>query len=518
METRDLSTAAIAVIGAGTMGIGIAQLAAMHGHTTYLFDVDAAKSQAALAGLESLLAKRVEKGKMTQTLLDSTLANLSIVTDINELAAVQMVVEAIVERQDIKQQLFIQLADICANDTIFASNTSSISITAIAAAVPNPERVVGLHFFNPAPVMKLVEIVRGLRTAPEITEGLFDLMRTWKKVPVTAKSTPGFIVNRVARPYYAEGFRALQENATTPAQLDFIMREVGGFAMGPCELTDLIGQDVNFSVTQSVYQAFFYEPRYRPSLVQQELVDAGCFGRKSGQGFYDHSQTPKAPVYTLPSINVKDDVNDDMNDKEMPTIIVRGEWQYANGLVERLQAADGLTVRLEAADESIIEIGEISIRLSLGESVEIDHGDAKVMLMDWQAEWTQARAVVLAAAMTCDDNERALVAQVFARLGVSVIWTADHPGLYVLRTIAMLINEGCEAVLHDIASEADIDAAMKYGVNYPKGPFEWAALLGYDTVLSTLNNLQRLYGEERYRASLYLIKKAATYRAASAYA
>jgi 3-hydroxybutyryl-CoA dehydrogenase len=360
--------------------------------------------------------------------------------------------------------------------------------------------------------MKLVEIVRGLRTAPEITDSLFDLMHAWKKVPVTAKSTPGFIVNRVARPYYAEGFRALQENATTPAQLDFIMREVGGFAMGPCELTDLIGQDVNFSVTQSVYQAFFYEPRYRPSLVQQELVDAGCFGRKSGQGFYDHSQTPKAPVYTLPSI----DVNGVANDEELPTIIVRGDWQYANGVVERLQAADGLTVTLEEADESSIEIGDISIRLSQGESVEADYADAKVMLMDWQADWTQARAVVLAAAMACDDEERKLVAQVFARLGAQVIWSADHPGLYVLRTIAMLINEGCEAVLHDIASEADIDAAMKYGVNYPKGPFEWAALLGYDTVLSALNNLQRLYGEERYRASLYLVKKAATCHTASA--
>lgn len=508
METMDLSKAAIAVIGAGTMGIGIAQLAAMHGHTTYLFDLDVAKSQAALAGLESQLAKRVQKGKMSQVLLDSTLENLSIVTDINEMAAVQLIVEAIVERQDIKQQLFVQLADICANDTIFASNTSSISITAIASAVSNPERVVGLHFFNPAPVMKLVEIVRGLQTATEITDGLFDLMSAWKKVPVIAKSTPGFIVNRVARPYYAEGFRALQENATTPAQLDFIMRESGRFAMGPCELTDLIGQDINFSVTQSVYQAFFYEPCYRPSLVQKELVDAGCFGRKSGQGFYDYSQTPAIPAYTLPTV--------EETDAALPNIIVRGDWLYAKGLVERLQVADSLTVTLEDADQNSIGIGDVSIRLSLGESVEIDHGDAKVMLMDWHADWSQARAVVLAASMACNDDERELVTQAFARLDVHVIWTADHPGLYVLRTIAMLINEGCEAVLHNIASEADIDAAMKYGVNYPKGPFEWAQMLGYDTVLKTLNNLQRIYGEERYRASLYLVKKAVTCHTASA--
>lgn len=508
METRDLSKASIAVIGAGTMGIGIAQLAAMHGHTTYLFDVDVAKSQAALAGLESQLAKRVQKGKMSQVLLDSTLENLSIITDINEMATVQLIVEAIVERQDIKQQLFGQLANICANDAIFASNTSSISITAIASVVQNPERVVGLHFFNPAPVMKLVEIVRGLRTATEVTDGLFNLMLAWKKVPVITKSTPGFIVNRVARPYYAEGFRALQENATTPAQLDFIMRESGRFAMGPCELTDLIGQDINFSVTQSVYQAFFYEPRYRPSLVQKELVDAGCFGRKSGQGFYDYSQSPKASAYESPAVEV--------NDVELPIVSVRGDWLYAKGLIERLQAADSLTVILEDADQNSIEIGDVSVRLSLGESVMIDHSDAKVVLMDWHADWSQARAVVFAASTLCNDNDREQVAQVLACLDIRVIWTADHPGLYVLRTIAMLINEGCEAALHNIASEADIDAAMKYGVNYPHGPFEWAQMLGYDTVLNTLNNLQRIYGEERYRASMYLVKKAVACHTATA--
>lgn len=508
MEAKDLSKAAIAVIGAGTMGIGIAQLAAMHGHTTYLFDVDVAKSQAALVGLESQLATLVQKGKISQVLLDSTLENLSIITDINEMATVQLVVEAIVERQDIKQQLFVQLADICANDTIFASNTSSISITAIASAVPNPERVVGLHFFNPAPVMKLVEIVCGLRTAAEITDSLFNLMRTWKKVPVTAKSTPGFIVNRVARPYYSEGFRALQENAITPEQLDFIMRESGRFVMGPCELTDLIGQDINFSVSQSVYQAFFYEPRYRPSLIQKELVDAGCLGRKSGQGFYNYCQMPATPAYTLPT--------SDTNDVALPVINVRGDWFYAKGLVERLQTTSSLKVRFEDADQSSIEVGDVSIRLSLGESVLIDHSDAKVILMDWHADWSQARSVVLSASKSCADNEREQVEQVFARLDVRVIWSTDHPGLYVLRTIAMLINEGCEAVLHNIASEADIDAAMKYGVNYPQGPFEWAQMLGYDTVLNTLNNLQRIYGEERYRASLYLVKKAATYHTATA--
>lgn len=241
MPEMNLTQAKVAVIGAGTMGIGIAQLAAMHGHSTYVYDVDTSRTQAALQDLQAQLSKRVAAGKMTQELLDSTFANLTVVQDLQQLADRNLIIEAIVEKKEVKQQLFQQLAKICSAKTIFASNTSSISITAIASAIPQPERVVGLHFFNPAPVMKLVEIIRGLQTSADIASALIELMTRWKKVPVTAKSTPGFIVNRVARPYYAEAFRALQENVATPEQLDFIMRECGRFAMGPCELTDLIG-------------------------------------------------------------------------------------------------------------------------------------------------------------------------------------------------------------------------------------------------------------------------------------
>lgn len=501
MEQLNLQQAKVAVIGAGTMGIGIAQLAAMNGHQTFVFDLDSSKANDAVQQLAAQLNKRVQAGKMTQELVDHTLANLTVVAEIQQLAQAGLIVEAVVEKKEVKQNLFQQLAAICPESTILASNTSSISITAIASVIPHPERVVGLHFFNPAPVMKLVEIVQGLKTSETIANALFTLMQAWKKVPVKAKSTPGFIVNRVARPYYAEAFRALQENVTTPEQLDFMLRECGCFAMGPCELTDLIGQDVNFSVTQSVYQEFFYEPRYRPSLVQKELVDAGCYGRKSQQGFYDYRQEQRAPIYAL----------SEMSKQALPKISVQvcGNWEKSVGLIERFKLESNINFSTVQSEHSEVQIDDVHLRLTQGESVEIDHVNEKVILMDWHADWKNAKAVVMTASPACSQKDCDKVTQLFLACGISTIWTPDHPGLYTMRTIAMLVNEACEAVLHNIATEQDIDAAMKFGVNYPQGPFQWAELMGADRILSTLENLYRLYAEERYRPSLYLRKKVA---------
>lgn len=499
---HDLTQAKIAVIGAGTMGIGIAQLAATYGHHTYVYDVDGTRTQAALDELKQQLAARVSKGKLSQADYDATIANLFIAEDLNVLADRDLVIEAIVEKLDVKQALFQQLAQVCADSTIFASNTSSISITAIAAKIPQPQRVIGLHFFNPAPIMKLVEIICGLQTQTDYAIGLHNLMTAWKKVAVAAKSSPGFIVNRVARPFYAEGLRALQELVTTPAELDYILRECGGFAMGPCQLTDLIGQDVNLSVTQSVYRAFFDEPRYRPSLVQQELVDAGYWGRKTGQGFYRYEQGKIVQQYTPPSLI-----------QHIPAqVVIHGAWLHEIELRNRLQQSP-LNLTTFTDQHDFILVDDIVLRLTEGKSADLSHIGQKIVLLDWHHDWAQAKAIALTASADCNEQDLGKINALFMSVNMTPIWVKDHPGLLCLRTISTLINEACETVLHGVATEQDIDLAMKYGVNYPMGPFAWAEKISYNTILKNLENVYRIYAEEKYRPSLYLRKKAAYERA-----
>ncbi|ENX35164.1 hypothetical protein F889_00831 [Acinetobacter colistiniresistens] len=490
MNNLDLSYAKIAVIGSGTMGIGIAQLAMVNGHSTVVYDLDREKTKQAVEGLRQTFAKLVEKGKITDEQAQQAVSRLTIADQIEALTNVDLVIEAVVEKLEVKQALFQQLAAICSEHTIFASNTSSISVTAIAAGIPHPERMVGLHFFNPAPVMKLVEIVQGLKTPIDLCQSLKSLMLAWHKIPVLTKSTPGFIVNRIARPFYAEAFRALQEQVTTYDQLDYALKQCGGFAMGPCELTDLIGQDVNFSVTQSVYEAFFYEPRYRPSLIQKELVDAGTWGRKSKQGFYRYDEKNQYLTFQPQAI---------VTQSFQVDVQVKGRWSQLPGLLKRLALHNGTQNQ-----ENIIQIDDIDLRLSQGESANLQYLSRKTVLMDWHHNFTQAQAVVLSHNLLCQADDLAKIEAFFSQYQINVVWISDHPALLTLRTIVLLINEACEASLHGIATMEDIDNAMRYGVNYPKGPYQWMMQLGAQYVLQTLDNVYAIYGEEKYRASLYL--------------
>lgn len=461
------SLANVAVIGSGTMGAGIAEVAAAAGHPVLIYDIDHQAIVRAIDGIARRLASRVERGKLASEQADALLARLHPAHDLAALADADLVIEAASERLEVKAALFAQLAAICSPSTLLTSNTSSISITAIAAGVKNPERVAGLHF-NPAPVMQLVEVVSGLATSAQVVEQLCQCVSGWGKRPVRCRSTPGFIVNRVARPFYAEAWRALEEQVAAPEVIDAALRDGGGFPMGPLALTDLIGQDVNFAVTCSVFNAFWQDRRYLPSLLQQELALAGRLGKKSGHGVY------RWPAETQPEVT-------------LPPV--------ATGAQSVMTVSDSVT---ELDELLLLETeGETALALS------VKHR-RPVVVYDLCASDT----VALAAAATNAPAATDKAVHYFQQQGKKVLRIADYPGLLVWRTVAMLVNEALDALQKGVASAQDIDTAMRLGVNYPQGPLAWGESLGWRRVLRLLENLHHHYGEERYRPGSLLRQKA----------
>lgn len=301
MNALDTGTT-IGVIGAGAMGSGIAQVAAVAGHRVVIVDTDSAAVARASATVSKALAREVEKGRMAPGEDTATLERIQFVEagagDLRRFAECGLVIEAIVERLDAKRALFAALEAVVPDECVLATNTSSLAIAAIGGGCRRPDRVVGAHFFNPAPVMPLVEIVPSLATETDVTLAVRALVDSWRKTTVVASDTPGFIVNRIARPYYGEAIRMYEEGLADIATIDWAMKTAGGFRMGPFELMDFIGHDVNFAVTRSVFEGSWYDPRYRPSVTQQRLVEAGWLGRKTGRGFYDYAPGAPQPAPT----------------------------------------------------------------------------------------------------------------------------------------------------------------------------------------------------------------------------
>ena len=279
----------VGVLGSGSMGSGIAQIAASNGHSVKLYDNDRSSLTRSIEKTESILNRLIEKGKISKVDKDNTLGNIKTVSSINNFSDVDIVIEAIVEDLVIKKAVFNQLDGICKPDCILASNTSSFSLSSIASSCLKSERVIGIHFFNPAPIMPLVEIIPALQTSERVVNVSRDLIDSWGKVTVIAKDTPGFIVNRIARPFYGEALRIYEEGMASFATIDWALTQKGGFKMGPFTLMDFIGNDVNYAVTESVFKAFYFDPRYKPSFTQKSYAEAGWLGKKSGKGYYDYS-------------------------------------------------------------------------------------------------------------------------------------------------------------------------------------------------------------------------------------
>ena len=286
----------VAIIGAGTMGSGIAQVAATAGCSVKVYDLKLEALQTAESSLESILARLIEKGKIDTTEKERIQKNIKYVNTLKELKDSDMTIEAIVENLEIKKNVFSTLEKFVSDDCILASNTSSLSIASIASSLEKPERCIGIHFFNPAPLMKLVEIVPAIQTSDHILNTTVKTIKSWGKTVAVTKDTPGFIVNRVARPFYGEALRIYEEGMGSFSEIDNAMKEIGGFRMGPFELMDFIGNDVNYTVTETVFRAFYFDPRYKPSITQKRFAEAGYLGRKSGNGFYNYSEEGKMSI------------------------------------------------------------------------------------------------------------------------------------------------------------------------------------------------------------------------------
>jgi 3-hydroxybutyryl-CoA dehydrogenase len=488
--------APVLVVGAGIMGSGIAHAAAQAGHPVLLFDSREGVATEALRRLAAAMQSRVAKGKLASEVAAGILARVQPVQMLEAARDVRLVIEAIVENLEAKRGLFHKLESVVDERCILATNTSSISITALAQGLAHPGRVVGMHFFNPVPSMKLVEVVSGLHTDEEVATAVFELSFRWGKVPVHARSTPGFIVNRIARPFYAEALALLAEQAAEPMELDACLRGAG-FRMGPCELMDLIGHDTNFAVTQSVFEANFFDKRYVPSLVQRELVDAGWLGRKSGRGFFDHREGAArlAPPVFEPLA-------------ELPMaarVVVHGESPVAERLAHSLTEAGAPVHCQKAASWIGLEVLQDSrsshLRLTDGRPASQIGGDIAVfdLMAAPQAEPGAALAWAPASRASAEWVEQA--PQWLRAAGFQPQRVADAPGLVVARTIAMLINEAADAVHQGVCTPEAADAAMKLGVNYPAGPFEWLARWDIRAVLGLLDTLDAHYRGERYRVS-----------------
>jgi 3-hydroxybutyryl-CoA dehydrogenase len=504
----------IAVLGCGTMGAGIAQAALGAGCAVVLYDINAAALDRARERIGAGLGKQGQSESAEW---------LRTTTHLEEIAGAALVIEAAPEQLDLKRELFAKAGALCPAPTIVASNTSSLPIAALASACADPQRVAGLHFFNPVHRMALVEVVRASATDDATIEALIAFARQLGKTPLLARDTPGFIVNRVARPYYGEALRLLGERMASHDAIDLILQQAGGFPLGPFALMDMIGVDINFAVTRSIYDQSFGEPRYRPHPIQQQMVLAGWLGRKSGKGFYEY-QEPRTGTRRV-NQEPPEIARSGVLGSQLSVLLSSGSWAPT---IADLCTAAGVAITAELPYERGAQVAAAFVIAGRGEG-----GPDQLMILDRQlpaetpilaqcADTTASDlaallnhperlvgfdglftdgAITLAATPVLAAPVRAAADALIRGLGRAPVWVADSPALIVPRVVAMLANEAAFALGEGVAEADTIDAAMRLGANHPIGPLARAAALGYDKIVALLDHLHAEYGEERYRVA-----------------
>ena len=484
----------VAVFGAGTMGRGIAQVCAQAGIRTLLSDTRDGAVKEALAAIDKALEGQVAKGRMTAEAKRDTLANLHEIKSYDEAAEASLVIEAIVELVEPKRQLFREMEKRIAPDSVLATNTSSLSVTEIAAGCERPARVAGLHFFNPPPLMRLVEVIGGLRTDPKLVGTLTEFVRRIGKHPVVATDTPGFVVNHAGRAFGPEALRIVSQGIASPREVDLLMKEAAGFRMGPFELLDLVGGDVTHAVMVSIYNQYFGEPMYQPSALMTTRVTGGLLGRKSKQGFYNYDGPPAA---TPPTVSVPEAAK--------PAEAWVADEEGGPELAQWLDKA-GVKVTLGGAPAGgvlcfVTPLGEDAT----GAAVRLGLDPKRTVAVDLLGRFAGRRTVMKTPLTTPDALAAALAA---LSDGAPVTAINDSAGFVVQRLLAMIVNVGTRIAELRIAAPADIDVAVELGLNYPRGPLALGDMLGPARVLGVLDGMQAVTHDPKYRATAWLRRRA----------
>lgn len=487
----------VGVIGTGAMGRGIAQVAAAGGMQVLMSDSRPGAAEEAREFIDKMLARAAEKGSITKDEAVGAVNRIRIVGGPADMKPCQVVIEVIVENLEAKQKLFAELEGIVAPDCILATNTSSLSVTTIASKLKTPQRFAGFHFFNPVPLMKLVEVIDGLQTDDWVGAALMAVGRRMTREPVRLKDAPGFLVNQVGRGFTLEAAHLAYEGVAGFADVDRVMRDVGGFRMGPFELMELTGLDVTQPASELIYNQFFQEPRYRPNLIMRSRYEAGVLGRKTRRGFYEYDPEMKPLVQPEPPA---------------PAARPESVWVSpveAQGHAALVELLSKLGARRETAAKP--SPGALILVTPIGEdattcAVEQGLDPRRTVAVDTLFPMVKRRTIM--GTPLTDAAFRQAAQGLLAADGVPVTVCRDSPGFIAQRIVAMIVNIGCSIAQSRTARPADIDKAVMLGLNYPNGPFKFGDVLGPDRVYKVLSSMCRIYGDPRYRPNIWLTRRA----------